>query len=114
MRRRVGLVALSLTALALFAGAHAPPDSALRSGPRALLEPPARAASVTEPPEVSAISVPGLLEGHGGGWVTTPADRSVLVEHALADDVLAAYYRAVAVAPVGCHLPVTLLMAIGQ
>ena len=118
MRRGVGLAAMSLTGLALFAGASVPPIQVLPPMPRALPVPPPlpeappRAASVTH--LVPAVVAPASPRGSGGSWVSRSADLSRFVPGPIADDVMVAYSLAVAASPAGCHIPVTLLMAIGQ
>ena len=113
MRRKVGLAALSLSGLALVATTHSP-NAPVLPQPRALPESPSRAASVTEPAETSATVASASPDAHGESWTQSTADVSTTIGTSLADDVLAAYYLAVTVSPSSCHLPVTLMMAIGQ
>ena len=114
MRRTLGLAALSLAGLALLDGGHAAQLVTIVARPPVLVQTPARAASVTDPALAPAITAPTSPRGHGESWTQSAADTSGVAQRPLDDDVLAAYFEAVAASPSDCHLPVSLLMAIGQ
>ena len=57
---------------------------------------------------------PASVTGHGLGDLSAHAVVPALAQRLLPSDLLAAYWRAAEVAPARCHLPVTVLMAIGQ
>ena len=115
MRRGAVLVGLSLGALALtFSGRGHPgwtPDRAIAGLPVT----PSRAASVTETAAPAGAVVARSVAGvHDASLVASTAQMTDVARSGVPDTVLAAYSLASAVAPARCHLPVTLLMAVGQ
>lgn len=89
--------------------AHDPggPPAARPAGPESSPEPPASVTRVAELPQDALTPAAPVVLG-------TAIDDQVGVPGALAEILLDAYRNAVAGAPEGCHLPVSLLAAIGE
>ena len=112
MRRKVTAAALSAGLLVLVPGARTTTSAAGHVGPRTVVAGDVPA-DLPIPPEDPATVVPADTGGEGGVWTARFASRPVHPA-SLSAAVLAAYERAVAIAPPECHLSVSLLAAIGQ